>query len=124
MHEAMTRLIKVSAAIVVVSVASIVIFAIFLPIGLSYYDSATRKALLRVVAQEVSPRASVEEMEDFLQRHTIRYAFDQYHHNYSGFLPQTKLDKALFDRKVQVVLNLNEHQAFQSANVRVYYTWL
>jgi len=110
---------------VAASVASVVVLVIGLPTGLSYYDSATRKTILRVIAQEVPPRASMREMEEFMRRHTTRYAFDgQHHHDFGGFLPQTKLDSVLFDRKVQVVLNVNEDQTFLSADVRVYYTWL
>jgi hypothetical protein len=120
-----TRLFKVFLAIVVAGVASIVVLAIALPSGLSYYDSATSKAFLRVAAQELPPRASIGEMDEFMRRHTTRYAFDdRHHHDYSGFLPQTKLDRILFDRKVQVVLIVSENQTFQNAEVRVYYTGL
>jgi hypothetical protein len=107
------------------SAASIVVLFFALPAGLSYYDSATRDAFLRVVAQELPSRASISEMDEFMRRHTTRFAFDdQHHHEYDGFLPQTKLDRRLFDRKVQVVLKVNEDQTFQKAEVRVYYTGL
>ncbi len=116
MHDAVTRLFKVVVAIVVSSAASIVVLVIALPTGLYYYDSATRKAFVRVAAQELPPHASIREMDEFMRPHTTRYAFDdQYHHDYSGFLPQTKLDRFLFDRKVQVVLKVNEDQTFQNA---------
>src|SRR5258705_94412 len=81
-------------------VATIVVVDIALSSALSYYDSQTRKELLRVAAQELQPRASNREMTEFMRRHTARYALDdEDHHEYSGFVPQTRLDKVLFDRK-------------------------
>lgn len=125
MLEAVSRLFKIAVATAVASVVSIVIAVIALPIGLHYYDLEAKKALLRVVAQQLSPRSSMSDMQEFMRRHTTRYAFDDlYGHNYSGFLPQTSLDRFLFDRAVQIVLYVNADQTFRSADVRVYYTWL
>jgi hypothetical protein len=106
-------------------VAFIVALAITLPIGLSYYDSETRKAYLRVAVQELPPHASIGEMAEFMRRHTARYALDdRYHHEYTGIVTQTRLDRFLFDRKVQLVLKVNEGKTLQSAEVRVFYTAL
>jgi len=96
-----------------------------LPTAVSYYDARTKDSLLRVVAEELPPRASYKEMTEFMQRHTTRYSFDEkYHHEYGGFVPQTSLDKFLFDRKVLVALKVNEDRTFASAEVRVFYTFL
>jgi hypothetical protein len=121
----MRRVSNVILAIVASSAALIAVCVVALPTGLSHYDSITKKAFLNVAAQELPPRASIKEMDEFMRRHTARYAFDdRYHHEYSGFLPQTKGDRFLFDRKVQVVLKVNENQTFQYAEVRVFYTGL
>lgn len=121
----MRRSSKVILAIAVSCAALIAVFVLALPTALSYYDSATNKAFLHVTAQELPPRASIKEMDEFMRRHTTRYAFDdRYHHEYSGFLRQTKLDRFLFDRKVQVVLKVNEDQTLKNAEVRVFYTGL
>jgi hypothetical protein len=81
--------------------------------------------LLRTVAQELRPHASSEEMDAFMRRHTAMYSLDQkYHHEYAGIVPQTKLDRILFDRQVQVALKVTEDITFEKAEVRVYYTFL
>jgi hypothetical protein len=62
-------------------------------------------------------------MEDFMRRHTTRYALDdRYHHEFSGFVPQTKLDRIFFDRKVQLVLKVAENSTYRNAEINVFYT--
>jgi len=64
-------------------------------------------------------------MKTFLERHTTRFALDdRFHHVYGGFLPQTWLDRFLFDRQVQVNLYLDDRHRFKEAEVNVYYTFL
>jgi hypothetical protein len=76
-----------------------------------------------MVAQELPPRASDTEMLSFMRQHTTRFAYDdKYRHEYSGFVPQTKLDRILFDRKVQVVLRVSENSTLVNADVNVFYT--
>jgi len=105
--------------------AAVVLLDIAIATALSYYDSHTRKTLLALAAQELPTRASIADMEQFMRLHTARFALDdKYHHEYAGIVPQTRLDRLLFDRKVQVVLKLKEDRTFQSAEVRVYYTAL
>ncbi len=100
-------------------------FCLSLPIGLSYYDSNTRAELLRTVSQQLQPGASIKQMTDFMQRHTARYSFDNKHrHEFTGILPQTRLDVMLFDRKVQLILRESKDHTFLDADVRVYYTGL
>ena len=119
MHKAVTRMIKILLAVVAIVVAC----GIALPSTLSYYDSNTRQRLLRVAAQELPPRASDAEMLNFMRRHTTRFAYDdKYRHEYSGFVSQTKLDRVLFDRKVQVVLRVAENSTLLNAEVNVFYT--
>jgi hypothetical protein len=119
MHKAVTRLIKIFLAVVAITV----VLSIALPSTLSYYDSNTRQKLLRIAAQELPPQASDAEMLNFMRRHTTRFAYDdKYRHEYSGFVPQSKLDRILFDRKVQVVLRVAENSTLVNAEVNVFYT--
>jgi hypothetical protein len=92
---------------------------------LSYYDVHTRTEVLRLAARELPPHASLREMTEFMRRHTARYSLDEtYQHEYTGIVAQSKVDKLLFDRKVQVVLKVAENHTFQSADARVFYTAL
>jgi hypothetical protein len=109
--------------ILLAAVVIVVVCGIALPSTLSYYDSNTRQKLLRIVAQELPPRASDTEMLNFMRRHTTRFAYDdKYRHEYSGFVPQTKLDRIFFDRTVQVVLRAAENSTLKNADVNVFYT--
>ena len=119
MHKTVSRILKVSLAVV----AAIVVLDVGVSSALSYYDSGARQKLLGIAAQELRPHASNQEMTDFMQRHTTRFAFDEkYHHQYSGFVAQTRLDRMLLDRKVQVVLKVGEDDTFMNADVHVDYT--
>jgi hypothetical protein len=112
---------KVLLAVVV----TIIVFYVGLSSALSYYDSGTRQRLLGIVGRELPPHASISEMTDFMRRHTTRSALDEeYHHEFSGFVPQTRTDRFLFDRKVQIVLKVADDHTFLNADVRVYYTGL
>ena len=69
--------------------------------------------------------ASLTDVRTFLQRHATRFALDdRFDHVYAGFLPQSRLDKRLFDRQVQIRLYLDENQRFKNAEVEIYYTFL
>lgn len=121
MHKAMSLSFKLLSGLF----ATIVILGVGVPSAISYYDSRTTKALLREATQELPPRASNKEMLEFMQRHTARYALDdEFNHEYAGIVAQTSLDKALFDRKVQIVLKLNSDRTFKRAEVRIFYTGL
>jgi len=115
------RLVKILLALIAV----IIVLDIAFSSALSYYDANTRQRLVLMADLELRPHASSEAMAQFMRRHTTRYALDMtYHHEYAGFVPQTRLDRLLFDRKVQVVLKLNQNNTFMSAEARVYYTGL
>jgi hypothetical protein len=121
MYKTVTQTLKIALAII----AMVVAIDISLSSAWKYYDLRTRSALLSVVAQELPPHASNEEMEKFMQQHTARYAFDnEYYHQYQGILPQTTFDKFLFDRKVQLVLKVNENLTLRNAEVHIFYTFL
>src|SRR5882762_2664053 len=60
---------------------------------------------------------------------TVRHAArsdldDRFKHVYAGILPQSRLDKNLFDRKVGIELYFDEDHRFKTAEVNVYYTFL
>ncbi len=115
------RAIKILLAVV----AAIIVLDIVLSSALSYYDAQTREQLLLLTGHELRPHADSEEMVKFMRRYTARYAFDEkYNHEYAGFVPQTRLDRMLFDRRVQLVLKVDRSGNFTNAEARVYYTGL
>lgn len=92
---------------------------------LSIRDSYAQRRLLGVIASEVKVGASKDEMTDFLRRHTSRFALDDvYRQEYGGFVPQTMLDKMLFDRQVQIVFKLDADGSMKEAEVWILYTAL
>lgn len=97
---------------------------VVVPVGLSYYDSVTKQKVLRMIAAELPVGASMAQMDEFMNRHTARYAFNEYPRmEYAGFLPQSSLDRVLADRAVQVALEVNKGtKTFARADVRIYYT--
>jgi hypothetical protein len=91
----------------------------------SYHDAWTKQQLLKVVARELPPQASAGEMEDFMRRHTVRYASpSERQHEYGAFIRQTTLDQLLLDRDVKIVLKVSEADTLQGADVEVFYTFL
>ena len=117
----MKRALKILLAVV----ATITVLDVLLSSTLSYYDARTKQKLLLLVAQELRSHASNDEVVSFMRRHTARYAFDEkYHHQYVGFVPQTKLDQFLFDRKVQLLLKVDKNNNLAGAEARIYYTGL
>ncbi len=93
--------------------------------ALALHDRNTREGVLSVVTKELPVGASLSDMERFMQRHTARYALDErFHHSYGGMLPQSRLDKNLFDRQVGVELYFDQNHRFTTAEVNVYYTFL
>lgn len=115
------------ALIWAVATAAVIIIALYVavPSVLSYYDYHTKQRLLHIVAQELPPGASAAQMNDFMRKHTARFSLDEnYRHEYDGILKQTRIDKLLFDRKVQIVLKLSRAGTLDGADVRIYYTAL
>jgi len=110
--------------VLLILVAVGVFFVVLLPGMMSYHDSITQRTLLRTVARELSRNASMAEMTEFMQRHTVRFAVNQDDQlEYAGFVHQSELDRFLGDRKVQIILELNRNsKTFQRAAVRIYYT--
>jgi hypothetical protein len=93
--------------------------------ALRHYDWKTRQDTLALAARELRIGAPLSDMNAFMARHTDRFALDDtFHHVVAGFVPQTPLDKRLFDRKVQIDLYLDEDRHFRNADVNVYYTFL
>jgi hypothetical protein len=93
--------------------------------ALSLRDRNVQRSLLTVIASELKVGASRDEMTAFLRKHTSRFALDEvYRHEYGGFVPQTPLDRLLFDRKVQIVFKLNVDGSMKEAQVWIFYTAL
>jgi hypothetical protein len=111
--------------IVLVVVITVVALDLIVSSTLSQFDAKTRATLLATTLRELPPGASDSEMEKFMKRHTARFARDdQYHNEYSGYVEQSRVDRFLFDRKVQVVLKFSNGNTFERADVHVYYTGL
>ena len=104
---------------------SIVVLYLSLGFGLSYYDGHTRQRVLQTIATELPPHASIGQMKQFMDRHTTGSDFDTYDSQFGGFLPQSRLDKALFDRKVGIYLKVEGRtQSLRAADVEIFYTFL
>ena len=100
---------------------------LYLSLGfsLSYYDRSTRHRVLQMAAAELPPHASMGQMKQFLGRHTTGFGFDKYNSELGGFLPQSRVDKALFDRKVGIDLEVDDKtQTLRDADVEISYTFL
>jgi hypothetical protein len=108
-------------------VAAILIFLGFVGScqALAMHDRNTRQDLLALVAKELPAGASLSDMRAFLQRHSARFDLDdRFKHVYAGMLPQSRLDKNLFDRKGGIELYFDKDHRFTTAEVNVYYTFL
>lgn len=115
---------KFALKIAAIITALVVLLDVAISSALSYYDSHTKSAWLQLAARELSPGASEHEMAAFMRRHTFRHVRDEYRHDYGGFVPQSQIDRFLFDRKVQIVLEMTGANTFDRAEVQVYYTFL
>jgi hypothetical protein len=92
---------------------------------MAFHDRNTRQDVSAVVARELPIGAPLGDVKAFLERRTTRFALDDaFHHVYGGFLPQTWLDRFLFNRQVQVNLYLDDGHRFKRAEVNVSYTFL
>ncbi len=92
-------------------------------VALSTYDDSARQKVLRKVAVEVPPHASMKQMKQFMTRHTHgRYHYDHINGEWQGLLPQSGLDRTIM-RMVSVQLKVNKKTGtFREASARVSYT--
>lgn len=121
MHKAVKR----TLTVLFVMVVAVIVFNLALSSGLSYYDSKARERLMLEIARELPPHPTTAEMSEFMRLHTTRFALNKEpRHEYVGFAPQTKFDRVLFDRKIQIVLALDESGSFRNAEIYIYYTGL
>ena len=90
------------------------------------YDDQARKNVLRLVAAEVPPHASMVQMEQFMMQHAPgRYSYDEFSDQWQGLLPQSRFDRAFFDRQVGVYLKVDKRTGtFRGADAQVFYTFL
>lgn len=89
--QTLIRIFKVLFAVV----AAIIVLDMAVATTMSYYDAHTKTLLLHVVARELPPHASMQQMTEFIRRHTERYGLDSYNHEYAGIVAQTSVDKML-----------------------------
>jgi hypothetical protein len=115
------RFLRILGVCVALTICAGVALVVVLPLR----DSYARRNLLGVITSELRVGASQDQMTDFLRRHTSRFALDDvYRHEYGGYVPQTALDRILFDRQVQIVFKLNADGSMKEAHVWVFYTAL
>ncbi|HEY6457985.1 MAG TPA: hypothetical protein VIY90_22130 [Steroidobacteraceae bacterium] len=111
--------------VILILIIAVFALAIAVTSSLSYYDSRSREALVGTAMRELRPHATVKEMAAFMEKYTVRSYLDRkYHHEYGGFIPQTRLDRLLLNRKLQIVLRVDDHDTFIGADARVFYTGL
>jgi hypothetical protein len=105
---------------------SLVILYAALITSLRAHDQHTKLVLSRLIAKEVPPHASVGLVEAFMTKQTASYALDdQQAFEYTGFVPQSGLDKLLMNRKVRIVLKMNPlTKQFSAAEIQIFYTFL
>jgi hypothetical protein len=94
--------------------------------ALPSYDDHTRQKVLRTVEAEVQPHASMKQMEQFMMRHAPgRYSYDEFNGRWLGLLPQSTVDRAIFHRRVGVLLKVDKRTGtFAGADAEIYYTFL
>jgi hypothetical protein len=93
--------------------------------ALVIHDQHTRQDLLALVGRELPVGAPLSDVSAFLQSHTARFDLDdRFHYVYAGVLPQSRLDKNLFDRQVRIELHFDKDHRFTTAEVDVDYTFL
>lgn len=93
--------------------------------ALAVHDRNTRRDVLALVAKELPVGAPLNDMSTFLQRHGARFDLDdRFHHEYDAILPQSRLDKNLFDRKFGVHLRFDQNHRFTVAQGDIYHTFL
>lgn len=107
----------------------IAFFAFFISAitALGYYDTRTEKEVYRIIERELPPHASMNRMDAFMKRHTgTVYNLDEDRKfEFAGLLPQTRIDKILFDRRVQIILKFDtKTRTLQRTEVHVGYTLL
>ena len=94
---------KVSKALLLVIAALftlLIVLLVVLPQLLGYHDRKARKEILDMVARELPVGAPERDMEQFMRRHTSRFALDdRFHREFDGIVLQSTLDKNLFDVK-------------------------
>jgi hypothetical protein len=110
--------------VLLVLVAFVFVLYVGVSLSLMRYDATTKRHLLGAIARELPSRSSYEVMTDFMRRHTTRFALDDVaRHEYVGLVAQTRLDRIL-ERKVEIVLKVDENRALAGSEIRIFYTVL
>jgi hypothetical protein len=93
--------------------------------GLTSYDQRTRERIRAQVAAEVPRGSNAGVMEAFMRKHAESYSVDdRFDHLYAGLLPQSRLDRALGNRKVIVRLRFDSNRKFKCSEVVIAYQTL
>src|SRR5690349_24670876 len=121
MRKVLARILKWLLLALVGSITFLLaMWFVVLPTGMHYHESHTRDAVLRMVAQELPAGARNKDIAAFMQRHTTRWLVSEFYRGYAGYLPQTGIDKFLFDRKVLVILKTNNDGTLANTEVRFF----
>ena len=121
--QLMTRSLR---TLLLLLIAVPVILIVSCNVALSSYDDSARQKVLRKVAVEVPPHASMKQMEQFMMGHMPgRYSYDDINGQWQGLLPQSSLDRTILNRQVGVHLKVDKGTGtFREANAKIFYTFL
>lgn len=93
---------------------------------LSAYDRSTEREFTEIVERELSPTSGKDAMEAFMRKHVDSYHLDdRIDFEYAGIRKQSRIDKLLMNRKVQIVLVFDPlTKKYARCQINVFYTFL
>lgn len=103
------------------------LFVLFfaLPEVFRAYEARTRAELLGIVARELPTNATLPETKRFLAGHARVVVSPRFRPNeVIGVMRQSRLDRWMLDRQVQIVIKIDSDGRYSSAEIRFYYTFL
>lgn len=73
--------------------------------ALTIYDNKQKQEICEIARNELGPGDSDYKMNTFMSKHTERYhKDDKYQFRYSGIVKQSRIDRFIFNRMVQISL--------------------
>lgn len=117
-------MVRATKTLASIAVAVLVLF-LALPHVLQSYESRTRAELLGIASKELKADATLPEIEAFLGQHAEVVDDRMFRPNeVIGIMPQSRLDRWLFDRQVQIVVEVDSSGRYSGIDIRFYYTGL